>query len=489
MVLGLTAVVPIRNRDAWSVMQARFLGSSLAKSLQEEFKIEPDTPPVFASPKPHLRSCSFAGQRIFHITTSSGFAGYAWCATDRELIVAMAPQNIMAYLQHGPAHESMGTAAQVSRSIESADAPSMLVYVDTAKLFELAYPFVALLAPYGMGAFGTEGQLLPLDAIPSAPAIRRHLVPGTAALRRTKQGLELISRQPLPATGLLWTAEVAVQSPQSLEQQIAAEDRPRTEQDPFWGRTTVPAPAPAPPAVAQLEPAPAGTTFVPGPAGSTAPLPGVAGPVAWPPPPANWDPYAPPGATPPAAPPGQGTEGSLYAIGLGVKAYRNKHSTMPPAYLADKQGKPLLSWRVALLPYLGQQDLYQRFHLDEPWDSPHNRQLIPLIPYVYQDLHAAPAKDAPAKSVAGKTRYLLLRGPKTVYAEPTPPMPRVYEEWVKVIVVQVVPERAVPWTKPEEFSYDVEASPYGRGEREVGQRHHVDGLRRVENIQPACLGR
>ena len=49
-----------------------------------------------------------------------------------------------------------------------------------------------------------ERQPLPLDVIPSAPAIGRHMVPGTAALRRTKQGLELISRQPLPGTGLLW---------------------------------------------------------------------------------------------------------------------------------------------------------------------------------------------------------------------------------------------------------------------------------------------
>ena len=77
-------------------------------------------------------------------------------------------------------------------------------------------------------------------------------------------------------------------------------------------------------------------------------------------------------------------------IATGVNAYRKKHHTMPPAYLADKQGKPLLSWRVALLPYLGQQDLYKRFHLDEPWDSPHNRQLIPLIPDVYQDSYVMP---------------------------------------------------------------------------------------------------
>ena len=147
---------------------------------------------------------------------------------------------------------------------------------------------------------------------------------------------------------------------------------------------------------------------------------------------------------------------------------------MPPAYLADKRGKPLLSWRVALLPYLGQQDLYERFHLDEPWDSPHNRQLIPLMPDTYRDPvaasnpYAAPAKDAPGKDTAGRTRFLLLRGPKTVYADPTPPMPRMFEDWMKVIVVVVVPERAVPWTKPEEFIYDPKDPSAGLAKEKSG---------------------
>jgi hypothetical protein len=47
-------------------------------------------------------------------------------------------------------------------------------------------------------------------------------------------------------------------------------------------------------------------------------------------------------------------------------------------------GQPLLSWRVGLLPYLGYQALYDQFHLDEPWSSPHNCSLLARIPAVYQ---------------------------------------------------------------------------------------------------------
>ena len=53
----------------------------------------------------------------------------------------------------------------------------------------------------------------------------------------------------------------------------------------------------------------------------------------------------------------------------------------PP--ITDKQGKPLLSWRVAILPYIEQQGLYQKFKLDEPWDSPHNQALLKEMPSTY----------------------------------------------------------------------------------------------------------
>src|SRR5262249_27633770 len=54
-----------------------------------------------------------------------------------------------------------------------------------------------------------------------------------------------------------------------------------------------------------------------------------------------------------------------------------------PGDIIDKDGKPLLSWRVALLPYLEAQDLYNRFKLDEPWDGPHNKELLKEMPRLF----------------------------------------------------------------------------------------------------------
>jgi Protein of unknown function (DUF1559) len=78
----------------------------------------------------------------------------------------------------------------------------------------------------------------------------------------------------------------------------------------------------------------------------------------------------------------ESTADRMYNIVLAMKRYDEKTGKMPAN--STKDGKPLLSWRVHLLPYLGLEKLYQQFRLDEPWDSPHNLTLLPHIPDCYQ---------------------------------------------------------------------------------------------------------
>jgi hypothetical protein len=59
----------------------------------------------------------------------------------------------------------------------------------------------------------------------------------------------------------------------------------------------------------------------------------------------------------------------LGQLGQAMLAYHKKNGRLPAPALRDKDGKQLLSWRVALLPFLGEMELYKQFHLDEPWDS------------------------------------------------------------------------------------------------------------------------
>jgi RNA polymerase sigma factor (sigma-70 family) len=76
---------------------------------------------------------------------------------------------------------------------------------------------------------------------------------------------------------------------------------------------------------------------------------------------------------------------NLRKLAFAMHAYAEKNNgAMPAPAIYDKKGKALLSWRVALLPYLDQNNLYKLFHLDEPWDSPHNKGVLRTsVPKVY----------------------------------------------------------------------------------------------------------
>src|SRR3990172_9467251 len=64
---------------------------------------------------------------------------------------------------------------------------------------------------------------------------------------------------------------------------------------------------------------------------------------------------------------------NLHQIEMALHYYHDKYHCFPPAYVADASGRPLHSWRVLLLPFLEQENLYRQYRFDEPWDGPHNR--------------------------------------------------------------------------------------------------------------------
>ena len=93
----------------------------------------------------------------------------------------------------------------------------------------------------------------------------------------------------------------------------------------------------------------------------------------------------------------------LESIGKALKQYDAAHGRLPPAQLRSREGQPLLSWRVLLLPYLGQEELFRQFRPDEPWDGPHNRPLLDKMPSVYAGPEAPPGTSTtPYQVLAGK---------------------------------------------------------------------------------------
>ena len=73
---------------------------------------------------------------------------------------------------------------------------------------------------------------------------------------------------------------------------------------------------------------------------------------------------------------------NLRQLMLALHNYHDAHGHFPTD-IRDKDGKPLLSWRVHILPYIEQENLYRQFKLDEPWDSEHNKKLVKSMPKVF----------------------------------------------------------------------------------------------------------
>jgi hypothetical protein len=101
---------------------------------------------------------------------------------------------------------------------------------------------------------------------------------------------------------------------------------------------------------------------------------------------------------------------NLKAIALAMHNYQDIYGYFPPAAIYSKEGKPLLSWRVLLLPYLEQDNLYKQFHLNEPWDSEHNLALAETVVKVYT---------IPGQKEPGKTYYQVFTGPSTMFERRT----------------------------------------------------------------------
>jgi hypothetical protein len=141
---------------------------------------------------------------------------------------------------------------------------------------------------------------------------------------------------------------------------------------------------------------------------------------------------------------------NLKQIALGLLNHHDAQRSFPASFTNDKAGKPGLSWRVHILPYLGEDALYKQFKLDEAWDSDANKALIAKMPKVY----AAPG----GKAGEGKTNYLGVRGANGVFrpgGQPGLVMANITDGTSNTLaVVEVSDAAAVPWTKPDDWDFD-----------------------------------
>lgn len=308
----------------------------------------------------------------------------SFCLTEKEFIIAFYPQAIIGHITR-PAGKTLTEVEEVAEALGADNPPSSLVYVDTRRIFELAYPFIQ--GGYAMmsNSMHREGIGLEPATLPSAGSVLRHLKNSVMTVTVVDDGLLIERRQQFPGGSLGATSALAL--------------------------------------------------------GVTLPAVGAAR-----------------GAAQRAA-----SMNNLKQIGL---AYHNYHDTFNgmPCDSYDKDGKPLLSWRVHILPFIEQQALYQQFKLDEPWDSEHNIKLVKQMPQFY----IAPG----SQPVEGKTVYQAPVGKDTIMppfdndivrdvAQVKAPIGIRFFDILDgtsntIMAVEVSEDLAVTWTKPADYKVDKE---------------------------------
>jgi hypothetical protein len=140
---------------------------------------------------------------------------------------------------------------------------------------------------------------------------------------------------------------------------------------------------------------------------------------------------------------------NLKQIALAMHNFHDANGKLPARATFDKNGKPMLSWRVMILPYIEQDALYKEFKLDEPWDSKHNIKLLDKMPKIY----ASPQDEECLKKHV--THYQGFVG-KGVFFEGKMGLnfPADFPDGTSNTLMIVEARKAVPWTKPEDLPYD-----------------------------------
>ncbi len=133
---------------------------------------------------------------------------------------------------------------------------------------------------------------------------------------------------------------------------------------------------------------------------------------------------------------------------MAVATYHDTYGMLPPAYVADAQGKPLHSWRVLLLPFLEQRELYDQYNFDEPWDGPNNRKLLAQRPSIYA-FHDTQSQKGAA------TNYLAVIGDESVWPFGNSlTMDQISDGPQLTILIVENHGSDIPWTEPRDLALD-----------------------------------
>lgn len=176
---------------------------------------------------------------------------------------------------------------------------------------------------------------------------------------------------------------------------------------------------------------------------------------------------------------------NLKQLALGLMNYCDAHGCLPPAVVTGKDGKPMHSWRVHVLPFVEGANLYRSYKFDEPWNGPTNRALLTA----HNAIFVCPSNRSDNASGATTTNYVAVTGPGTVWDDdrsPASPKRRL-ENDQRLLLVDVI-GADIAWSEPrdltvEDLGSQIDSqSPVSLSNHEKPESHAV-----LANGQVICL--
>ncbi|MEY4789794.1 MAG: hypothetical protein RLZ61_2012, partial [Planctomycetota bacterium] len=153
-----------------------------------------------------------------------------------------------------------------------------------------------------------------------------------------------------------------------------------------------------------------------------------------------------------------GTGSKLGEVFKALELYANDNNgKYPPPYTKSAQGSPLLSWRVLILPYIEQQNLFNKFNQNEPWDGPTNKPLLSFMPKMYL---SSGNYDV---NTAFKTTFLAPVAKETIFS----PAGGVTKNSVSdglsntILIADVDDDFATEWTRPVDLNVNAQNPALG----------------------------
>lgn len=140
---------------------------------------------------------------------------------------------------------------------------------------------------------------------------------------------------------------------------------------------------------------------------------------------------------------------NMRQIALAFHNYEAANGHFPPAFVADKNGEPMHSWRVLILPYMEQNNIYEQYSMEEPWNGPNNIKLADLIGNVYRcPTHPVDDNDA-------ATSYCLVTGEGTAFLGDHKSTFEDFKDGVSRTAILVeVNRNDIHWMEPKDLSVE-----------------------------------